>query len=83
MGASDADGGARCPVCGEGVVADIAYDAEVRGEDGEPFQAPESRQQTQYSCGHAVNEASLETADTDRLDVEQRASEDTVTRIEE
>lgn len=79
MGGSDTD--VRCPVCGQGVVADIVYDAEVRSEQGEPFQTPESRQQTRYSCGHAVNEAPLETADTERLDVEQRASEDTTDPI--
>jgi hypothetical protein len=30
-----------------------------------------------YTCGHEVERAPLETADTERLDVEQRTSEET------
>jgi hypothetical protein len=65
----------RCPVCGVGTLADIAYDA---GEDVglDPEQQPESRQLDTYTCGHQVRGAPLEAAD-DRLDVERRRSEET------
>jgi hypothetical protein len=61
----------RCPVCGQGVLADIDFG----GDD--LFQDPESRQVDAFSCGHEVERAPLEEADTDRLDVEQRGSEET------
>lgn len=61
----------RCPVCGQGVVADIDF-----GGD-ELFQDPESRQVDVFTCGHEVERAPLEVADVDRLDVEQRTSEET------
>lgn len=61
----------RCPVCGQGVVADIDF-----GGD-ELFQDPESRQVDVFTCGHEVERAPLEVADADRLDVEQRTSEET------
>ncbi len=60
----------RCPICGEGTLADIDFD----GDD--QFQDPESRQVDTYTCGHEVPRAPLEVADTDRLDVEQRTSEE-------
>ena len=60
----------RCPVCGEGTLADIDFD----GDD--QFQDPASRQVDTYTCGHEVPRAPLEVADTDRLDVEQRTSEE-------
>lgn len=65
-GASDS----RCPICGKGTLADIDFD----GND--QFQDPESRQVDTYSCGHEVPRAPLEVADPDRLDVEQRTSEE-------
>jgi hypothetical protein len=61
----------RCPICGEGTLADIDFDGE------EQFQDPESRQVDTYTCGHEVPRAPLEVADSDRLDVEQRTSEET------
>jgi hypothetical protein len=71
MTPSDAAGSqGRCPVCGEGTLADIDFD----GDD--QFQDPESRQVDTYTCGHEVPRAPLEVADTDRLDVEQRTSEE-------
>jgi hypothetical protein len=60
----------RCPVCGEGTLADIDFGGR------EQFQDPESRQVDTYTCGHEVPRAPLEVADTDRLDVEQRTSEE-------
>jgi hypothetical protein len=62
---------ARCPVCGRGVLADIDF-----GGD-ELFQDPQSRQVDVFTCGHEVERAPLEVADADRLDVEQRTSEET------
>jgi hypothetical protein len=61
----------RCPVCGQGVLVDIDF-----GGD-ELFQDPESRQVDVFTCGHEVERAPLEVADTDRLDVERRTSEET------
>jgi hypothetical protein len=61
----------RCPVCGTGILADIDFG----GND--LFQDPKSRQVDVYSCGHEVDRAPLESADPDRLDVEQRTSEET------
>ena len=76
---STAPGGAgsdlRCPRCGEGVLTDVTYDASPLGETE---QQPESKQRETYSCGHVVVGAALASADTDRLDVEQRGSEETV-----
>ena len=45
-------------------------------------QQPDSRQVQTFTCGHEVEGARLQTADTDRLDVEQRTSEETVTPID-
>lgn len=67
----------RCPTCGDGVVTDIAFDTGT-GEDGEPSQDPSARQLITYSCGHQVLGPRLASADPERLDVERRASEDTV-----
>jgi hypothetical protein len=61
----------RCPVCGQGVLADIDFG----GND--LFQDPQSRQVDVYTCGHEVDRARLDSADADRLDVEQRSSEET------
>jgi hypothetical protein len=74
---SDTDEELRCPVCGRGVVRDIAYDAEAEGDDGRPFQDPTARQITEYTCGHRVEGPRLATADQERLDVERRSSEET------
>ena len=73
---------ARCPICGVGVVVDITYDADRATVDAPasdvPMQTADSDQLTRYSCGHAVEGASLASADSDRLDVEQRSSEETL-----
>lgn len=63
--------GGRCPVCGVGTLADIDFGGDENVQD------TESRQVDTYTCGHEVERASLETADTERLDVEQRTSEET------
>jgi hypothetical protein len=61
----------RCPVCGNGVLADIDFG----GDD--LFQDAQSRQVDVYTCGHEVDRARLDSADSDRLDVERRSSEET------
>jgi hypothetical protein len=61
----------RCPICGEGTLADIDFGGEDLVQD------PESRQVDVYTCGHEVARAPLEVADGDRLDVERRTSEET------
>jgi hypothetical protein len=63
----------RCPVCGEGLLRDISYDA--ASEEGQ--QQPDSRQLETYTCGHEVLGDRLDHADTETLDVEQRVSEET------
>ena len=63
----------RCPICGEGTLADIDFGGEDLVQD------PESRQVDVYTCGHEVARARLEVADADRLDVERRSSEETAT----
>lgn len=70
-----ADAG-TCPVCSRGTITDIVYDA-VPGTR-EPVQRADSAQLVIYSCGHRVPGPSLATADEERLDVERRASTDTV-----
>jgi hypothetical protein len=67
----------RCPLCGEGVVQDLGFDASARTADGRPVQEPEAREWVRYSCGHQVQGARLETADEERLHVERRTSDDT------
>ncbi len=62
----------RCPVCGKGVLQHLGP------EDSERLQRPESPIIETYSCGHEVTAAPLATADAEQLEVERRASEDTV-----
>jgi hypothetical protein len=61
-----------CPICGKGTLRTIDF-----GD-----QQPESRQVQTFTCGHEVEGARLQTADTDRLDVERRESQETVTPID-
>ena len=61
-----------CPICGEGTLRTIDF-----GD-----QQPESRQVQTFTCGHEVEGEKLKTADADRLDVERRTSEETVTPVD-
>ena len=61
-----------CPVCGRGTLKEIDF-----GE-----QHPESQEVQTFTCGHEVKGARLETADSDRLDVERRTSDETVTPVD-
>ena len=64
----------RCPVCGKGVLTDLAFDADDR--ERRIAQSPDSRQLETYSCGHEVEGAPLGRAG-DELDVERRTAEET------
>jgi hypothetical protein len=68
----------RCPVCGEGVLADIAYDEHLPARSM-PKQAPESREVVSFTCGHEVEGRFLAEAARDDPNVERREAEDTVT----
>lgn len=65
-----------CPVCGKGTMVDIAFDVDPAGR--EPAQRADSRELTEFSCGHRVVGASLASSDEERLDVERRTSDETV-----
>jgi hypothetical protein len=60
-----------CPICGKGTLRTTDFGT----------QQPESREVLTFTCGHEVEGAMLETADSDRLDVERRTSEETVTPV--
>ena len=62
----------RCPICGVGTLRDITY------SEGTPMQEADSRELQQFTCGHEVIGATLSAADTSKLDVEQRQSDETV-----
>lgn len=67
----------RCPVCGEGVLADIAYD-EHHPPLPLPKQAPEAREMLTFSCGHEVEARSLADSARDDPNMERRTTEETV-----
>jgi hypothetical protein len=62
-----------CPICGKGTLVTVEF-----GE-----QQPDSPQMQTFTCGHEVQGGKLRTADADRLDVERRTSEETVTPIDD
>jgi hypothetical protein len=68
----------RCPVCGEGVLRDIAYD-EHHPDLEKPKQAPESQEVVSFTCGHEVEGRFLAEAARNDSNVERREAEDTVT----
>jgi hypothetical protein len=67
----------RCPTCGAGVIVDLSFD-EGTGAERTPRQEPSARQVVTFSCGHETLGPPLASADQERLEVERRASEDTV-----
>ena len=71
----------RCPVCGEGVLGDIAYD-EREPSVSPPKQSPDSREVLVFSCGHEIEASRLAEAARDDPNVERRRSEDTVRRVD-
>jgi hypothetical protein len=70
----------RCPVCNEGDLVEITYE---RAGEFEPNLQPDSVEVQVFSCGHRVSGARLSGADQERLNVERRASEDTVDPLPE
>jgi hypothetical protein len=67
--AMDEPDSTTCPICGDGTLRTIDF-----GD-----QQPESREVQTFTCGHEVEGARLQSADADRLEVERRTSEETVT----
>jgi hypothetical protein len=67
----------RCPICGKGVLADIAYD-EHHPPVSPPKQAPESGEVVTFTCGHEVEMGRLEEAARDDPNVERRGADDVV-----
>jgi hypothetical protein len=67
----------RCPICGKGVLRDIAYD-ENPAEPTGIKQAPESVEVLTYTCGHEVEAHRLEEAARRDPNVEGRESGETV-----
>lgn len=61
-----------CPICGKGTLRATDFGT----------QQPSSREVLTFTCGHEVEGATLQSADADRLDVERRTSEETVTPVE-
>jgi hypothetical protein len=70
-------GDARCPICGEGLLAALGT------EDGAALQGPRSRILETYACGHEVAGPTLASADADALEVERRDATDSVDPAEE
>lgn len=62
-----------CPICGKGTLRTVDF-----GD-----QQPESQEVQTFTCGHEVKGARLLTADADHLDVERRASDETVMPVED
>jgi hypothetical protein len=69
--------GLRCPICGNGVLTDIAYDEHHPPVDP-PKQAPESGEVVTFTCGHEVEVGRLADAARDDPNVERRTSDDVV-----
>ena len=65
-----------CPICGRGTLVDLAFDE--RGAGRTTRQTADSAEVRTYECGHEVVGPSLALADPERMDVERRASQDTV-----
>lgn len=61
----------RCPICGEGVLADIAYG---HTEDGAPPEQHDSDSVEifAFTCGHETRGGKLASSDYDVIDVEHR-----------
>ncbi len=71
----------RCPVCGSGVLRDIAYDENETVASGIK-QAPESREVLTFTCGHEVEAHRLEEAARRDPNVERRDTPETVDDVE-
>jgi hypothetical protein len=60
----------RCPICGEGVLADVAYDHP--DPDAPPKNDGDSFEIFAFTCGHETRGGTLGTSDYDVIDVEHR-----------
>jgi hypothetical protein len=66
-----------CPICGQGTLVDVSFNASSRAVPDERIQEADTSQVVTYSCGHEVGGPRLdETAVTGELEVEHRTSED-------
>jgi formylmethanofuran dehydrogenase subunit E len=77
MSETDRSQEVRCPICGEGVLVDVSYEA-----GGEPRIEAESVEVLAFSCGHETRGPRLATSDQERLSVERRTSEETAETVE-
>jgi hypothetical protein len=75
--------GRTCPVCGQGTLADLAFDLEIAEGPGPLEQGADTLELTTYTCGHRVPGPSLGSADQERLDVERRESEESAAPLPE
>jgi len=73
-------GDRRCPICGEGVLSDLMFDA---AGDEELRQMSDSHELTVFSCGHEVLGPPLDGADQRALDVERRSSDESAAPVHE
>lgn len=71
----------HCPVCGVGVLGDIAYD-ENPAEPSGMKQAPESREVLTFSCGHEVEARRLQEAARRDPNVERRKSDESIEPVD-
>ncbi|HEY7660916.1 MAG TPA: hypothetical protein VIC58_10000 [Actinomycetota bacterium] len=70
----------RCPVCGTGVLGDIAYDEQPSTERLK--QDASSREVLTFSCGHEVEAGGLAEAARTDPNVERRQTDETVDPVE-
>jgi hypothetical protein len=64
----------RCPICGEGVLADVAWQPPA-AENPEEHNS-ESVEIYTFTCGHETRGGKLATSDYEVIDVEHRRSEE-------
>lgn len=67
----------RCPICGEGVLADLAYEDVAPGEPSDK-QDGGSVEIFAFTCGHESQGGKLATADRHVIDIERRSDDDLV-----
>lgn len=67
----------RCPICGKGVLTDMAYEDPAPGEPRDK-QDTDSVEIFTFSCGHETRGGKLATADHEMIDIERRRTDETV-----
>ena len=68
-------------MCGRGVFTDVIYEEPEPGGP-EPRLSADSYEVLLFSCGHRVRGARLDEAESDRMTVERRESDDTAEPVE-